>query len=222
MSQHPGLTYLIDTMHVLLGEHGCAWDKEQTHESLIPYLIEESHELIDAIEDGSRQDLKEELGDVLYQVLFHAVLAEGHPSEPFTLDDVARATAEKMRTRHPHVFAGVAVSGVEEIRANWQARKAVEKTERTSTFDGIPKSLPPLDRARELLERAQKAGLAGQGGGATEPVTSEEVGRALLETVQRAQASGVDPSAALRATLRDLEDGLRLAEASRPATEVKE
>src|SRR6056297_3377491 len=128
MSRYPHLEALIDTMATLRGDGGCQWDQEQTHESLVVFLVEEVHELIDAIESGDKDEMREELGDVLYQLLFHIDIARSDPDRPFDIDDVARVTNEKMRRRHPHVFAGQDVSGVEQIRDNWQEIKAAEKS----------------------------------------------------------------------------------------------
>ena len=145
MSDYPHLLRLIETMATLRGEGGCAWDREQDHQSLVPYLIEEVHELVDAIESGDVEEMREELGDVLYQLLFHADIAQNDPAENFSIDDVARGTDEKMRRRHPHVFGDVTVGSVEEIRNNWAEIKAAEKSERTSVLDGVPLV---ADRAR--------------------------------------------------------------------------
>ena len=127
MSDYPPLLRLIETMATLRGEGGCAWDREQDHQSLVPYLIEEVHELVDAIESGDVDEMREELGDVLYQLLFHADIAREDPAENFSIDDVARGTDEKMRRRHPHVFGDVEVDNVEQIRDNWAAIKAEEQ-----------------------------------------------------------------------------------------------
>ena len=134
MSNYPHLERLIETMSQLRGEAGCEWDREQTHESLVRFLIEETYELVDAIESGDREGMKEELGDVLYQLLFHADIAASS-DDSFTIDDVAQATDEKMRRRHPHVFGDKEVAGVEDIEANWQKIKAEEKKHRESVLD---------------------------------------------------------------------------------------
>ena len=108
----------------------CVWSQQITHDDLVPYLVEESAELIDAVEQGSRADLREELGDLLWQVLFHAAVAAEDPDDPFTIDDVASGLVEKMVRRHPHVFADVEVSTPEEVAANWQKIKEEEKARR--------------------------------------------------------------------------------------------
>jgi len=164
VSNYPHLERLIETMAQLRGESGCEWDREQTHESLVRFLIEETYELVDAIESGDREGMKEELGDVLYQLLFHADIAASS-DDSFTIDDVAQATDEKMRRRHPHVFGDTEVAGVEDIKANWQKIKAEEKKQRESVFDGVPTHLTGIARARALLDKAEKLG-----------VTPEQVG----------------------------------------------
>ena len=189
---------------------GCPWDADQTHESLAPHVIEEAYELAEAIEGGTREDLREELGDVLLQVVFHARVAEEHPTDPFGIDDVAATLTEKLVARHPHVFGDLSVAGVDEVHANWERIKGESKN-RDSILDGIPTALPALQRAQKVLSRAGHAGIdyraeAGVGVGAT-----------LLAIVARAQAEGVDAEGALRDAVRSLELAVREAEAARAA-----
>lgn len=212
MSDYPNLHRLIETMATLRGEHGCEWDREQDHRSLTRFLIEESHELVDAIEQGDRDGLREELGDVLYQILFHADIAASDPVDPFTIDDVARLTDEKMRRRHPHVFAGVDVSGVEEIRANWQQLKAEEKSERSSVLDGIPSSLQGIARAREVIDKAARLGHSPSGEVSLPEGGEEELGGLLLALIAQASRAGLDADRALRGALRAWERDVREAE----------
>ena len=129
---------------------GCPWDAEQTHETLAPYLVEETYELLEAIEDGGRVHLREELGDVLLQVLFHARLAEEEMPDAFSIDEVAGDLVAKMVSRHPHVFAGRTVAGAAEVAANWDEIKAVEKR-RESVTDGVPLGQPALALAGAAL-----------------------------------------------------------------------
>lgn len=131
--EYPEMSALIKTLEHL--RKNCAWDREQTHESLAKFLTEESQELVEAIESGDRENLLEELGDVLYQVLFHADIAASAPSEGFNIEDVARAVRLKMERRHPHVFGDEVAETAEEVSANWQKWKAAEKAARTSPFD---------------------------------------------------------------------------------------
>jgi XTP/dITP diphosphohydrolase len=151
------LLRLVEVMDKLRSPGGCAWDAEQTHDSLIKYLLEESYEFIDSIETDDRAGMREELGDVLLQVYFHSRIAQDHPTDPFTIDDVAGAIADKLIGRHPHVFAGLEVSGTEEIIENWESIKAKEKG-RTSPIDGVAMSQPALPLVSKLIYRADKYG----------------------------------------------------------------
>ncbi|MCU1569425.1 MAG: nucleoside triphosphate hydrolase [Naasia sp.] len=207
-----GLDELVRVMHRLRAE--CAWDREQTHASLVPYLLEESAELIDAIETDDVEGMREELGDVLYQVLFHADIAAAE--EGFDISDVASATAEKMRRRHPHVFGNSTASTPEEITAQWAEVKRQEKATRTSVLDGIPSGMPALARAAKILGRAEEAGVVSAEDAPVLPfATEDELGALLLAVVLAARARGLDAERALRVTLRGLEDEIRAAERGR-------
>ena len=197
------LLRLVEVMDRLRSPGGCAWDAEQTHESLIKYLLEESYEFIDAIETNDRTGMREELGDVLLQVYFHSRIAQDHPTEPFTIDDVAGAIADKLIGRHPHVFAGLEVSGTDEIIENWEAIKAKEKG-RTSAVDGVAMSQPALPLVAKLIYRADKYGTSinipeylGD-----QPATEESVGAALASVIAWAYKHEIDPELALRAQAR--------------------
>ena len=201
-STHPELDALIAVMARLRSDDGCAWDREQTHESLLKYLIEESHEFIDAVESGDRADMREELGDVLYQVLFHADLAASHPTEPFTIEDVARVVREKMVGRHPHVFGDVVADTADEVSANWEKWKATEKPARTSVFEGIPAGLPALALADTVL---RKAGGSSANQYPLPADTSEsDLGALLLGIVAAAREQGLDAETALRKAVRQV------------------
>ncbi len=223
---HPALDALIGVMARLRGPGGCAWDAEQTHESLTPYLIEESHELVDAIEHGTRDDVLEELGDVLYQVLFHSDLAAAHPTDPFTIEDVAARSMAKMVGRHPHVFGEgeVVADTAEQVSANWQRWKAQEKPARTSVLDGIPAGLPALARAEKVAGRAADLGVAAP----EPPVAIDEgmladehaLGIQLLALATAARTRGLDAERALRTALRSHEELIRSAEAERRGSMV--
>lgn len=212
MTSYPHLDALIETMAVLRGAEGCEWDREQTHESLVKYLIEEAHELVDAIESGNRTDIQEELGDVLYQLLFHADIAAAHPDRPFTIDDVARVTNEKMRRRHPHVFGDVEVGGVDEIKANWQKLKAEEKKDRSSVLDGVPSSLRGVARAQAVAERARRVGHEVTEPSATDAPSDKQLGELLLGLIAEANSRGIDADKALRQATKNFEDSVRAAE----------
>ena len=182
---------------------GCAWDAEQTHQSLIKYLLEESYEFIDAIETDDRAGMREELGDVLLQVYFHSRIAQDHPTNPFSIDDVAGAIADKLISRHPHVFAGLEVSGTEEIIENWEAIKAKEKG-RTSAIEGVAMSQPALPLMSKLIYRADKydVPLTIAKYVSESPATEESVGQALASVIAWAYTHEIDPELALRAQAR--------------------
>ncbi len=208
-SAHPKLDELIAVAERLRAPGGCAWDREQTHESLVQYLVEESWELIDAIEAGSREELIEELGDVLYQVVFHADIEAEAGS--FTLEDVAAHMSAKMISRHPHVFGDVVADTPDAVVATWEALKAVEKSHRTSVLDGIPQGMPALALADKVLGRAAKVGAGREP--APIPATEVELGEQLLAMVAAARGAGLDSERALRGALRALQDDVRAAEA---------
>ena len=205
---NPRLDELVAVLQRLRAPGGCAWDRDQTHESLVQYLIEETYELVDAIETGDKDELIEELGDVLYQVIFHSDIAA--EAGLFTLEDVAAHMTAKMIGRHPHVFGDAVADPPDAVRENWDRLKTVEKPHRTSVLDGIPQGMPALALADKLLGRAHKVGLLD----ATQPgavnVTNEdELGPLLLAIVASAKANGLDSERALRAALRELQSEIR-------------
>lgn len=201
-TSHPELDELIAVLERLRAPGGCVWDREQTHASLVQYLVEETFELVDAIETGTRDELIEELGDVLYQVIFHADIAA--EAGQFTLEDVARQMREKMVARHPHVFGDVTVTTADDVVATWESVKAVEKAHRTSVLEGIPQGMPSLALADKTLGRAAKVGVVVEA--AVIPSTEQELGDQLLATVVAAKAAGLDSERALRGALRRLRD----------------
>lgn len=207
---HPKLDELIAVLERLRAPGGCAWDGEQTHESLVRYLIEECFELVDAIESGSREDLIEELGDVLYQVIFHSDIAAHTPGEEFTIEDVAEQMTRKMVGRHPHVFGDMVADTPDAVMANWEHLKAAEKPHRTSVLDGIPHGMPSLLLADKLVGKAH--GVEVELPDVPVPSTEDELGDVLLAVVTSARARGLDPERALRARLRLLQDEIREAE----------
>ncbi|MDQ1548554.1 MAG: hypothetical protein QOD27_212 [Microbacteriaceae bacterium] len=210
---HPKLEELIAVLERLRAPGGCAWDREQTHESLVQYLVEETYELVDAIETGNREELIEELGDVLYQVVFHSDIAAHTPGEGFTLEDVAANMTAKMIGRHPHVFGDATAETADDVMAVWDELKAVEKPGRTSVLDGIPQSMPALALADKVLGRAQKVGLLDSDAAPSVPMTSEaDLGALLLAIVSSAKSAGLDAERALRGTLRELQNEIREAE----------
>jgi len=204
------LRQAAETMHAV--RERCVWSQRITHRDLVPYLIEESHEVIDAVESGSRDDLREELGDLLWQVLFHSAIAAQDPDDPFDIDDVARTLTEKMVRRHPHVFAGEVAETPEQVLVHWNAAKAAEKRPRRSVLDGVPRGMPALALAQKLAGRAAGVGVAVESAAA--PASEDELGEALLALVATARAQGWDAERALRERLRVLEDDVRAAEAA--------
>jgi XTP/dITP diphosphohydrolase len=191
---------------------GCPWDAEQTHESLIKYLLEESYEFIDAIETEDRAGMREELGDVLLQVYFHSRIAQDHPTDPFSIEDVAGAIADKLISRHPHVFDNLEVSGTDEIIENWESIKAREKG-RTSAIDGIAMSQPALPLVSKIFYRAEKYGVNLQHDlYSADKATEKSVGEALASVIAWAHENGIDPENALRAQAREMIRQIQAAE----------
>ena len=229
-----GLLALMGVMARLRRE--CPWDAQQTHESLAPHLLEESYEAIDALESGDPDAVREELGDVLLQVYFHAeVASERTDGTGYTIDDVADGIAAKLIRRHPHVFSDVSVSGADEVKLNWDAIKAAERQAKSgapgSVLDGVPFGQPALALAAQLQRRAERAGvpadlavfdvpgetagadgMAGADGvavadGATSAGGApSELGAELFALVARARAAGLDPELELRAAARAYRD----------------
>ena len=203
----PGARLLdvVAVMDRLRSPGGCPWDAEQTHRSLMPYLLEEAYEAYAALEERDADALREELGDVLLQIAFHARIAEeAAPEEAWSIDDVAGELVDKLVRRHPHVFADVTVSGAAETEVNWDVIKAAEKP-RESVTDGVPLSQPALSLAAKLQKRAAKAGVPRDLLELVPPERST-LGARLFALVAEARAAGEDPEAALRAVARAFRD----------------
>ena len=215
-AQLTGVAKLVAVMDTLRSPGGCPWDAEQTHASLLEYLLEESHELIAAVEIGDRDDLREELGDVLLQVVFHARIAQEHPSDAFDLDQIAEKTAAKLISRHPHVFADSTADTAADVEAIWHEQKKIEKG-RASLLDGIPRSLPALMLATKMLKRTKQLDITSKQqlpSAVTEQITTQlQLGELLFELVQIARVQKIDPEAALRAAIREYEAKVLAAEA---------
>jgi MazG family protein len=196
------LAGVVAIMARLRSEDGCPWDQEQTHESLKIHLLEEAHEVIEAIDSPETEDLAEELGDLLLQVVFHSRLAEQEGR--FDVADVAAALTAKLVLRHPHVFSDLGVSGAAEVLANWEAIKTTEKG-RSHPFDGIPRALPALLKTAKMQKRAAPLGFSASeqealrrlAAAVAGEVTRESLGEALFWLVAVARAQGVDPEGAL-------------------------
>jgi XTP/dITP diphosphohydrolase len=203
----PELERLVSVMGRLRQE--CPWDAQQTHRSLVQYLIEETAETVEAIELADQDHLREELGDLLLQVIFHAEIAS-EQARGFTVEEVARGIADKLISRHPYVFATAELPV--DLHYTWEQRKAAEKG-RTSALQGIPAQLSALARASKIIgkARSQRVELVLP----DEPTTAEEVGVQILTLAARAQASGIDPEQALRDAVRVLEAQVRHAESAR-------
>jgi XTP/dITP diphosphohydrolase len=184
----------------------CPWDREQTHSSLIPYLLEEAYEAVDTVETGDLAALRGELGDVLLQVLFHARIAAERP-DGFTVDDVADALAAKLIRRHPHVFASVSVSSADDVSANWEEIKKAERLAASadgvsSVLDGVAFGQPALSLAAQVQRRAERAGVPAENG-------ADSLGDELMRLVTEARSAGLDPELELRAAVRRLADRVR-------------
>jgi XTP/dITP diphosphohydrolase len=218
----PG-AHLLDVVGVMdTLRTACPWDRRQTHESLAPHLLEEPYEALEALENGDQQALREELGDVLMQVVFHARIAAERPAteDGYTIDDIADTLVAKLVRRHPHVFGGVTVGSADEVISNWDAIKKAERAAKRaaaagstdpaaagpppSAFDGVVLGQPALSLAAQVLRRAARAGLDG----ALTDSGSGELGDELLRLVVRAAELGVDPELELRTAVRRLMAGI--------------
>lgn len=214
------LLELITVMDTLRSPGGCPWDAEQTHESLVSYLTEEAHEAVEAIETGDRSAMREELGDVLLQVMFHSRIAQEDPADPWSIDDVAAGIAAKLVARHPHVFGDETAESAAHVESVWLARKTAEKS-RDSVLDGIPSGLPALLLAAKMHYRVTHGGvvvppadpvMAQRAAGVLDEVGAERVGELLLALATGALDRGIDPESALRGALRSHAERVRAAE----------
>lgn len=204
----------------------CVWSQAMTHERLVPYLVEESAEVIEAVESGDADELREELGDLLWQVLFHASVASNRADDPFDLEDVAATLAEKMIRRHPHVFGEETAETPERVLELWNAAKASEKRERRSVLDGVPMGMSSLALAQKVLDKGQKVGVGEEflesisaseaieeeDGIPLLPQSEEELGDTILGLVAVARARGWDAERALRGRVRAVAEEISAAE----------
>ncbi|HUW77565.1 MAG TPA: MazG family protein [Candidatus Nanopelagicaceae bacterium] len=218
------LIELVAVMDRLRSPGGCPWDAKQTHESLLTYLLEETHELVDAVESHDRASLKEELGDVLLQVVFHARIASEDENEPFDIDAVADGIIEKLITRHPHVFGDAeTLKTPDQVEASWEQLKAVEKG-RTSAVDGVPMGQPALSLATKLIQRASRQGVSvaiNEQISVDGEITSTSIGELLLRVVALAEKNEIDAEAALRGAARKYAEEIVSAEESARDSQVE-
>lgn len=209
------LERLREVMDKLRSPGGCPWDIEQDHASLLKYLLEESYEFIESVENNDRNGMQEELGDLLLQIYFHSRIAEEDKDHPFNIEDVAKNVADKLISRHPHVFAGAAVKDSAEVLENWERQKAIEKG-RNSAIDGVPLAQPALPLVAKLLYRVKKfnyqipivAPLQ-----LPEQTDQDQLGHLLLGLISQAIDKGLDPEAALRSAGKSLIAQIQLHEA---------
>jgi len=200
------LTRLREVMDKLRSPGGCPWDSEQDHTSLLKFLLEESYEFIEAVEDKDQTAMQEELGDLLLQVYFHSRIAEENTDQPFDIEDVARTVADKLVRRHPHVFGDSKVENSAEVLANWEVQKAEEKG-RTSAIDGIPLAQPALSLVTKLLYRAEKFNYQlpiAMPHKMADEINQDQFGQLLLGLISQAVNKGLDPEAALRGAAKSL------------------
>jgi XTP/dITP diphosphohydrolase len=194
---------LVQVMDQLRSPGGCPWDAEQTHESLARYLLEETYEALEAMDQGDIGSLREELGDLLLQVVFHARIAQETDST-FSLDAIAQGVVDKLVRRHPHVFTDLIVTSNEELEANWAKIKDQEK-QRESVTDGVPQAMPALQLATQLTYRARKSGIVAGDPQVKESlrevigaVSQEQIAALLLATVELAREADIDAESVLR------------------------
>jgi len=200
------LLRLREVMDKLRSPGGCPWDAEQTHQSLLKYLLEESYEFIESVENNDRQDMQEELGDLLLQVYFHSRMAEEDANQPFNIEDVAKSVADKLIRRHPHVFAGAIVDNSQDVLENWEKQKALEKG-RSSIIDGVPLAQPALPLAAKVVYRINKLNYSlpiSQPIKLNDQTNQDQFGEILLGLIAQAVEKGLDPEAALRGATKTL------------------
>ena len=200
------LIRLREVMNKLRSPGGCPWDAEQDHASLLKYLLEESYEFIESVENNDRQSMQEELGDLLLQVYFHSRMAEEDAKQPFDIEDVAKSVTDKLIRRHPHVFGGQPVGTSEDVLENWEKQKAAEKG-RTSAIDGVPLAQPALSLATKVIYRLNKLNYdlpISKPISLASEIDQDQFGQILLGLITQAVERGLDPEAALRGATKTL------------------
>jgi XTP/dITP diphosphohydrolase len=201
------LLRLLEVMDRLRSPGGCPWDAEQTHQSLIKYLLEESYEFVDSVDENDREAMREELGDILLQVYFHSRIAQEHPTDPFSIEDIASGIADKLIRRHPHVFGDVEAKSSEEVKQNWEELKRAEKG-RNSATDGVAFAQPALPLITKLIYRAEKNGIKLDL--PTADIDNEvQIGDTLVAAVVAAIKQGIEPEDLLRSRAREISEEIR-------------
>jgi XTP/dITP diphosphohydrolase len=193
-------------MDKLRSPGGCPWDAEQDHTSLLKYLLEESYEFIESVENNDRDAMQEELGDLLLQVYFHSRMAEEDAKQPFNIEDVAKSVADKLIRRHPHVFADEPADSSADVLANWERQKVAEKG-RSSAIDGVPLAQPALPLATKVIYRLKKLNYdlsVSTPIKLNDDVDQDQFGQILLGLITQAVDRGLDPEAALRRATKEL------------------
>jgi len=195
MHEFNSLMEIVDALH---GSEGCPWTRKQTLKMLLPYILEEAHEVVEAIENDDEGQMIEELGDLLYIVLFCA--KRGKEEKRFSMETILENLKAKLMRRHPHVFGDVKANSMEEVVRAWEKVKKEEKKDRKDPFEGIPKTMPSLQRAQKILQKIQ--GYHPK----KHVVKSEDLAKQILEIVQRANEAEVDLESALRQLLNSFQD----------------
>ena len=212
------LLRLAEVMDRLRSPGGCPWDAEQTHQSLIKYLLEESYEFVDSVEEEDRIAMREELGDILLQVYFHSRIASDHPTDPFDIEEVAKGITEKLIRRHPHVFGDQEINSSEELKENWERLKAQEKGRKSAT-DGVALSQPAVALITKLIYRAEKAGikldlpetfqLEASSKDSSRNSIEISIGDTLVSAIAAAIKHGIEPEDLLRSRAREIADEIK-------------
>ena len=209
------LLRLAEVMDQLRSPGGCPWDAEQTHHSLLKYLLEETYEFVDAVDQNDRQSMREELGDILLQVYFHSRIAQEDKEDPFGIEDVAKEIADKLIRRHPHVFADAEINSSDELLQNWERLKAEEKG-RNSATDGVALSQPALPLITKLIYRAEKNGIdishkieLPSSDLNNDVFDEQKIGDVLVAAIAAAIKLGIEPEDLLRARAREISDEIK-------------
>jgi XTP/dITP diphosphohydrolase len=210
------LLRLLEVMDRLRSPGGCPWDAKQSHQSLIKYLLEESYEFVESVDNEDRQAMREELGDILLQVYFHSRIAQEHLTDPFTIEDVAKGIADKLIRRHPHVFGDAEANTSDEVLANWERLKAEEKGRKSAT-DGVAIGQPALSLLTKLIYRAEKNGIELElpKSNLNNEVPAEiAIGDTLVAAVVAAIKAGIEPEDLLRSRAREIAEQIKRIESN--------